>query len=1654
MKNRKQKKEKTIKINLIKLIFIAIIISLSVSYVKSGKIKTLFGSKEKTISPETETIYISNSTQLKNFRDEVNNNSSHKGSTVIITENIELDENESWTPIENFNGTIDGKGHAIKNVSINADQVNNQAFISNPSNSETINIKNLGLENVNIQGQNNVSGLISIVNGTVNIENCYVNGEISGNNNVSGIVSTDLSNGGSTINISKSFNGAQLTSQGNYVGGIANYGSGGSIQYCYNYGDIIDNVGNGRYYGGIIGKTDSTSIKYCYNVAKIGADSNGNITESTNKKAIAGEYSNSQNGYNYYLKITGLTDKYAQAKEDSYMKNQESANIITLLGGDNIWCFDKTENATYLYPILKWQDAEARIYSDYAYLNGRKVLLGDVDENSQIESNDAVLIDKYVRGEDIDLDRLAADVTGDRKVTDNDAASITSYLESPYIFDSKYNDRITIYTGQTIKLNPQLIIGSKDSTIQNTLWSSVNSQIASVDQGGNVTGNKEGNTTIIVDVSDNNVTRTAKINITVENSTHIYTDTENYESEGVSILVGDVNYDGTINAEDLENLQTEINEGNATYSIAKDTDGNKIIDYKDADLLKSKINGKLDIFPALWKDKIEIYVGDEVTLKVASLYAKANNYNINITNWESTNTDYVTVNNGTIKGIKPGNATVKVKATINGIESETSILVDVKKATELQDLTIEETPQESNGETFYNYEHVNVVAKISQGTKGIKNIKYTINEMSLGYDGGSVILYDTDEEETTYDVQKGTNDNLLKTYTYKDITNGDTIENYEELKFEATNVYGIVKYTITVEETDGNKIEKDITYKNINPENTEEYTNLESPEINMIPMPSDQTINNVTYLNRLPDFVYSVATDHEYDLKCYKDGNEVNVLEIQENEPLPIFNVKRGTEDGLYKICLTVYGEDPEVYKTAEKTIFIDRVAPAKATIEIEGQYHEIEVDGEVEKYYITQPTITLKRGEDNEGGSGTQITYILENLKNINSGSNPTSSIARDERYDVTYTDYFTEESINYTDYQAKTISVFSRDYAGNVGENSIDNFTLDLVKPEVYEASINDNNKIEIKVSPDTKEYMITSSNIAPDWQSTNWIARTSDWTTEYSHPGFVGQYIGTIDNTLGNGTYYVWTKDIAGNVSEGYKLSINSDNSIGVKLVKSDRLTSNENGEYEEGTWTKDEIKVILSSTENSEITKYQYKIGTSGTWNQVNKNSQNIGTVILDTEGDNTVIFRGVIDEDNNEYTDEIERQIKTDYHSPIITVDTIESNIGQYSHYKATEENPLTITLEDTISGLINEGKITYEFYSYDTSTEVETYEVENGSSFYQDGEYTFYAKDQAGNEQSIDLIIDNKKPVMVIEDDDGLELPGGEWYNKTITVSALDLEEDEKITVKYNDGEEEQYGISNPIKFSEDGKYEAYAIDYAGNESDHIIFYIDKTKPIITLSGTKQGDIYKGNVTATASDEGGSTLEENPLIMLDGGRYPNGHEFTEEKTYTIKTKDKAGNESDTITFTIDNSEPSSNESFEVISPYQIEGTYITRVSPNTKLSEFKTKIEVENVTYKVTNSSNTELGQTDIVKTGDKVKVTKSTGTTEYIIVVVGDVNKDGLADLVDMSMIQKYILKVKQTTFDGAQTKAADIYLDNVIDIVDISNLQKYIIGLKKSLV
>lgn len=182
-------------------------------------------------------ITISNANDLRLFASSVSEANTYRGQTVVLLNDIDL-AGEEWTPIDNFGGTFDGRGHVIKNVVMNGER--KVAFFNYSDAQYPLTVKNLTLENVTATGTEYVAGLVAACDIGATLENCHIKGNvnITGNWMVGGLVgsfwASNMSNCTLVANTGSIVIGNYLESdiEGDSVGGLVGYSENATIASC------------------------------------------------------------------------------------------------------------------------------------------------------------------------------------------------------------------------------------------------------------------------------------------------------------------------------------------------------------------------------------------------------------------------------------------------------------------------------------------------------------------------------------------------------------------------------------------------------------------------------------------------------------------------------------------------------------------------------------------------------------------------------------------------------------------------------------------------------------------------------------------------------------------------------------------------------------------------------------------------------------------------------------------------------------------------------------------------------------------------------------------------------------------------------------------------------------------------------------------------------------------------------------------------------------------------------------------------------------------------------------------------------------------------------------------------------------------------------
>ena len=256
--------------------------------------------------------------------------------TIVLAADIDLSD-AAWTPVgtkeAKFSGMIDGMGHKLTGLNIEGDKVALIAYAA-----ENATIKNLVIENANINATSYAAAVVMNAENNVTIDNVTVSGTINANSYAAGLVLMNNDDDDAVI-IKNCTNNATVTSQ--RAGGIAAWVTGATvIENCTNNGDIVggtsacgitnriagtikNSVNNGNIVGngtepssGIAGTaTAATTFEYCFNYGDV-TTSKDNANASA--AGILGQTPSKAATLNYCANFGAITAEQSYAAGIAY----------------------------------------------------------------------------------------------------------------------------------------------------------------------------------------------------------------------------------------------------------------------------------------------------------------------------------------------------------------------------------------------------------------------------------------------------------------------------------------------------------------------------------------------------------------------------------------------------------------------------------------------------------------------------------------------------------------------------------------------------------------------------------------------------------------------------------------------------------------------------------------------------------------------------------------------------------------------------------------------------------------------------------------------------------------------------------------------------------------------------------------------------------------------------------------------------------------------------------------------------------------------------------------------------------------------------------------------------------------------------------------
>lgn len=294
---------------------------------------------------------------LFNIKDNLNGN-------YVQMADIDLSAYPNWDPIDMFNGTYDGNGYEITNLTITRDTEERIGLFGDLNTTSNCSLKNINLLQASVTGKKYVGGLAGWTAKTTKINNCKVSGLIIGVDSfiggvvgvnagemkqckfippryidglwgVGGLVGFNTTNG----TITQCYSVASVYGSDSYIaytGGLAGI-NGGNINNCYAMGNVIAP----SYSGGLVGHmvTDGL-INSCYAASYVNCPSNGG--------GLVGDIATGTVSDSYYDKeISDKNDSDKGEPKTTAQMKQQSTYINWNF--DNIWGIISDKNMGYPY---------------------------------------------------------------------------------------------------------------------------------------------------------------------------------------------------------------------------------------------------------------------------------------------------------------------------------------------------------------------------------------------------------------------------------------------------------------------------------------------------------------------------------------------------------------------------------------------------------------------------------------------------------------------------------------------------------------------------------------------------------------------------------------------------------------------------------------------------------------------------------------------------------------------------------------------------------------------------------------------------------------------------------------------------------------------------------------------------------------------------------------------------------------------------------------------------------------------------------------------------------------------------------------------------------------------------------------------------------
>lgn len=449
----------------------------------------------------------------------------------------------------------------------------------------------------------------------------------------------------------------------------------------------------------------------------------------------------------------------------------------------------------------------------------------------------------------------------------------------------------------------------------------------------------------------------------------------------------------------------------------------------------------------------------------------------------------------------------------------------------------------------------------------------------------------------------------------------------------------------------------------------------------------------------------------------------------------------------------------------------------------------------------------------------------------------------------------------------------VWAKDNAGNTAYKNFYFSKIDADGPVISGVSV-------------SNSWALSNTAVINASDAASGVTAYSTNTSSGSPPSGGWQSSNIIEITA-NGTYFAWSRDAVGNVSEPYEFTISKvDNTA--PIITSVNVPSN---------WGKTNIVTLNALDIGSGISAYAVTTDSSSPPSEGWESSRNFDIT------DNGTYFAWTRDSVGN---------VSVAYEFTVTKVDTTIPVISSVT-VPSTWATSSTIMVNASDAG---SGVAAYAVTTNGNSPTPEKWQSEDTIKLAANGTYFAWARDSVGNiSEAYEFTVtkvDTIAPVI-----GSVTVPDGWGLSNTITVNSSDTGSgiaSYAVTTSYVSAPVDGWQTDASFTLSSNGTYFAWTKDRVGNVSDAYEFTItkvDTTAPVIGSVTVPSAWATSSKATITATDIGSGVSDyamstDGSTPPADGWQSGKSIDIVANGTYFAWVRDNVGNVSDAYEFTVTN----------------------------------------------------------------------------------------------------------------------------------------------------